>query len=64
MKVETKAELRRIIKVSGERIADLEAMLLAALGENQKLKAWLVISVVCNLLFALWFALRFRVVGA
>ena len=58
MKVETKGELRRIIKVSGERIADLEAMLLAALGENQKLKTWLVISIVANLLFALMLALR------
>ena len=58
MKVETKGELRRIIKVSGERIADLEAMLLAALGENQKLKTWLVISIVANLLFGLWLAMR------
>ena len=58
MKVETKGELRRIIKVSGERIADLEAMLLGALGENQKLKTWLVISIVANLLLGLWLAMR------
>ena len=64
MKVETKGELRRIIKQSGERIADLEAMLLAALGENQKLKAWLVISIIANLLLGLLLALRFRLVGA
>ena len=58
MKVETKAELRRIIKQSGERIADLEAMLLAALEENQKLKKRLIISIIGNLLFALVLAMR------
>ena len=58
MKVETKGELRRIIKASGERIADLEAMLLAALSENHNLKTRLVISIVANLILGLMLALR------
>ena len=63
MKVESKAELRRIIKQSGDRIADLEAMLLTALAENQKTKTRLIVSIVCNLLLALLVALRFNLVS-
>jgi hypothetical protein len=63
MKVETKAELRRIIKASSERITDLEAMLLGALEDNNKLKTRLVISIVGNLFLALLLALRFGVVS-
>lgn len=58
MKVESKAELRRIIKQSSERISELEAMLLTALEENQKLKTRLIISIIANLLLGLWLAMR------
>ena len=61
MKVETKGELRRIIKVSSERIADLEAMLLGALQENTKLKTRFVVSIVANLLLGLLVALKFGI---
>lgn len=58
MKVETKAELRRIIKDSRERIADLETVLLAAFAENKRLKGRLIVSIVGNVILGLWLAMR------
>ena len=64
MKVETKGELRRIIKQSGERIADLEKQLIAAIDDEKQSKNKLIISIVANVILAILLALRFRLVGA
>lgn len=64
MKVESKAELRRIIKQSGERIAELEKQLLAAIEEAKQSKNKLLVSIICNVILAILLALRFRLVGA
>ena len=64
MKVETKAELRRIIKQSGDRIADLEKQLIAAIDDEKQSKNKLLVSIVANVILAILLALRFRLVGA
>ena len=64
MKVETKAELRRIVKQSAERIEALETQLLSTIEEAKQSKNKLIISIVANVILAILLALRFRLVGA
>jgi hypothetical protein len=64
MKVETKAELRRIVKVSSERISELEKQLIAAIDDEKQSKNKLIVSIICNVILAILLALRFRLVGA